>query len=67
MNRRAAALIFVVSVGFFGGAGAIADTLLLKDIRVIDGLGNEALEGRDVLIVEGTIRRVVQTGTDLGT
>lgn len=67
MNRWAGALIFVVSVGLFGGVGAQADALLLRDIRVIDGLGNEALDGRDVLIVEGTIRRVVKTGNDLGT
>ena len=36
---------------------------LLKDIRVIDGMGNEPQTGRDVLIADGKIQAVGKTGS----
>ena len=36
---------------------------LLRDVRVIDGMGNEPVEGQDVLVADGKIAAVGSTGT----
>ena len=36
---------------------------LINSVRVIDGLGNEPVEGQDILIVEGKIARIGDGGT----
>jgi imidazolonepropionase-like amidohydrolase len=38
-------------------------SVLIVDVRVIDGLGNEPVEGRDILVVDGMIAAIGESGS----
>ena len=72
MRKTHVALTVLGSMLVFACSGGTADgqpryahegSALISNVRVIDGLGNDAVEAQDILIVDGKIAGIGDTGS----
>jgi len=64
MRRFAGPLFLVLGFVFPWALECQAETLLLRNVSVIDGLGNAPLMHQDILVVDGLISEIKVSGAD---